>query len=231
MFNAWRLIDAHMAYCPSGQKPIYRGSLHFEYLYSYVQGHASASKLVSSATKTRTTALWLTSYLAHWGMFRGSGRLRDTNLLFFEHLVKKLLDGRHGILRPFFDVPFTGLRNAETQALDHALDGMSAILRENGISATDTLRSKIILGLTHSVPGYDRFFNIGIARLREDGVYLGPVKFGAEGLIALSAWYAKQTWPRVASSVDPALRLPAARLVDMALNQYGRELDAETRRA
>jgi len=204
------LIDRHLAFSPKGLQSSHRGSLHFDYFYAYSKSQKSISKLVATSAKTEQTALWLTSYLAHWGMFRGSGQLRETNILFFKYLVRELLHPNKGVLLPFFDVSFENLHKKQKSEIDEVLYRMGLIISGAGVSPTATLVSKIILGLTHTIPAYDRFLIIALRKLKEDGVFVGPIQFGGESLINLSRWYSSLTWKEIACSANGQLKLPSS---------------------
>jgi hypothetical protein len=218
------LIEKHMNGASNDVPFKYRGVLCFDHLFAYTQQFSKPADMVRDQDAIVATALWLSTYLAHWGMFRGSSNLKETNIVFFQDLVIELLNSETGILNAIAHLQFHELATVDAGVLDDIFCRMAAVLREVEVTPTGTLLSKIILGLTHNIPGYDRFFVAGIKQLRTDGRIdrkLAP-KLNGKNVIALSAWYAERDWPVVKSPVS-SLPLPSGRLVDMALNQYGRD--------
>lgn len=198
-----------------------RGVDHFDHLFAYTATFDSPGDMVGPIEQTRMTSLWLTSYLAHWGMFRGSSNLKRVNVVFFDHLVISLLNKRNGLLRPFFGVDLEGVIDLEKGTVQQVLTSVSHLLSSHGISPTATLTSKLILGCTNTVPGYDRYVCTALKRLKREGNYEGPAAFSETGLRKLSAWYGQQRWPTTFCAANKNLRIPSARLADMALSVYG----------
>lgn len=220
-WDAKKLIAKYRSQTP-GKVPVdMRGVDHFDYLFSYTSTFDRPSKMVSSPQRIRMTALWLTSYLAHWGMFRGSSELKRTNIVFFDHLASALLNKQSGLLCPFFNVGLEDLGSLEKGATKKVLTSVSELLRSHGVSPTDTLISKLILGCTHTVPGYDRYVRAGLKRLKSAGDYQGSAAFSEDGLRDLSTWYVRQKWPAALCVANGDLHVPSARLADMALSIYG----------
>lgn len=221
---SWDSFELIAEYRSQGSKRVptaMRGVDHFDHLLAYTLEFACPSGMVANAKRTRTTALWLTSYLAHWGMFRGSSELQRTNVVFFECVADALLNKRSGLLHPFFNVHLDDLANLREGEIKHVLTSVSVLLRRHGVSPTATLVSKLILGCTHTVPGYDRYVCDGLKRLRIAEGYEGSAAFSERGLRYLSKWYGQQKWPSVHCVVNGDLRIPGARLADMALSIYG----------
>lgn len=219
MFDQNSLINDYLSYHPQNIAPNLRGSIHFDYLFSYTQQFHSPSEMVGTESATEMTALWITSYLAHWGMYRGSSRLGDLNIIYFKELLPKLLSKKSGKLTPIFDVDFKDLHKIDKKSLSKIITEAKEALYP--VSPTSTLVSKLILGLTHNMPGFDRYFIAGLNKLQNEQNYVGPASFGASSLIELSKWYDKRTWPEIPCAADTSKNLPSARLIDMAIFQYG----------
>jgi hypothetical protein len=191
---------------------------------------AFSAEMVSNRKRVESTALWLSSYLAHWEMFRGSSNLKEANHDSFKFLVTELLRPERGILYPVAHLQFHELHSLKSSDFNLVLYSLTDVLESCGVTATDTLRSKIILGLTQNVPGYDRFFKKGLVQLKSEGVIderVGQTLTG-NNIIELSRWYSKNDWPTIRSPINGVL-LPSGRIVDMVLNQYGRDLEIDER--
>jgi hypothetical protein len=224
-FEITSLIEKHMKGNNNDVAFKYRGVLCFDHLFAYTQSFTKPADMVHDEDAITTTALWLSSYLAHWGMFRGSSNLKETNVMFFRYLVTKLLHPKTGILNAISHLQFHELTTVDADVLDDVFHQIATVLQEVEVAPTGTLLSKIILGLTHNIPGYDRFFVAGIKQLKSEGRIHRKVgaKLTGKNVVALSGWYAEREWPVVKSPVN-SLPLPSGRLVDMVLNQYGRDL-------
>jgi len=222
MFSPKRLIAANLASYNEDVPRKYRSSLQFGYAYEHVVKAIDISDIVSTDASRERTALLLATYLAHWGMFRGSSNLKDTNVLFFKDLVHFLLRPKTGALIPIAKTRFEDLHDLEKGLIKSVIDNVGNFLDENGISPTPTLITKMILVLLGNMPAYDRIFKDGLGRLRAENKYDGVLAFGERGIKDLSEWYAHYAWPKVRSEVDARRYLPSGRLVDMAIFQYGR---------
>jgi hypothetical protein len=220
-WDTQRLIARYRAQGSARVRNDMRGAVHYDHMLSYTAAFKRPSEMVQGKEQTRLTALWLTSYLAHWGMFRGSSQLQKTNILFFDHLANALLSGRSGLLIPFFHVGLCDLEDFDRGEIAKVLASVNDLLRGSGVSPTVTLVSKLILGCTGTVPGYDRYLQEGLKRLHARGLYEGSRQFSEAGLKALSRWYNEETWPVERCAVDNKVAIPAARLADMALTVYG----------
>lgn len=220
-WNSRKLITKYRSQGAAEIPITMRGVDHFDHLFAYTSTFDRPSDMVESPQQIRTTALWLTSYLAHWGMFRGSSNLKRMNVLFFDHLANALLNERTGLLCPFFNVNLENIKNLKKGTATRVLTSISKLLGHHGISPTATLVSKLILGCTHTVPGYDRYVCAGLKRLKSEEGYQGSAAFSESGLCDLSGWYEQQRWPTIFCAANDDLRIPSARLADMALSIYG----------
>ena len=193
----------------------------FDYLYCYVHGGYGGKKW--SQHKIRQGAVWLALFLAHWGMFRASGKLRDKDIVFFEGLFDSCLLGNQPLLGPLIQTPFERLSDLSPADIDGSLKGLRDYLWDAEVSPTDTLVSKIILGLCGNVPGYDTRVKAGLERLQEADGYDGFRSFSGRGLIQLVAFFEERRhfWPSPSCTGDTVCPCPRGRLVDMALFVYG----------
>lgn len=221
MFNPEAIIKENLSTYNKTVPKKYRSSIQFDYINSYFQEATTPSDLVSSEESKDKSALWLTSYLAHWGMFRGSSNIKDTNIDFFKDLLFFLLNSENGVLKPIFDVHFERLHLLEQGVLDSIIKKFEHFLDKNGVAPTGTLISKIVLALLGNIPAYDRIFNVGLKKLKEQGEFNGVVGFGENSLRDLSTWYSNYSWPTIKTAVGKQNNLPTGRLVDLAIFQYG----------
>lgn len=88
----------------------------------------------------KTAGLHIGFYLASWGMFRGSSELLNSGIKKYNDLAELLISKKHA--------NFTEQYNS-----------IEKFLEENAISATQTLITKIMLGVYANTPAVDQFFN------------------------------------------------------------------------
>lgn len=201
----------------------HRGGIHFDYLFAYTSSFKSPSEMVGSRDQTRQTALWLTSFLAHWGMFRGKSQIAKRNLVFFEELVQALLHPRNGALIPFFGVGLDQLYRVGPGTIDSTLGNAKIVLKEFEVSSTDTLVSKIVLALTNTTPGFDRYVVAALRDLHKKGVLPRACTFTGKGLSSLSEWVEELHIAPFPCETDSRRNLPIARVLDMALTVHGKK--------
>lgn len=202
-------------------------SLEFEFLWSHISSFEKPYLAVSTKARANHTSLLLTSYLAHWGMFRGKASLKDTNWHFLTDLSIALLNKKNGILNPISDLNFEGIAGMEPKELERMIKSFKTWLDNHGISPTDTLLTKIVMGLLGNMPAYDRYFKNGLSELRKGKKYSGQLAFSETGLKNLSDWYAKSkyTWPKVSCFTDSNSLIPSGKVIDMAIFQYGKDME------
>lgn len=209
------------------KSPLYNGGHQFDHIYNYTRQHKSLHAMVKDDSAKELTALWLTAYLAHWGMFRGSGKISKSNTRFFKKMVEVLLEKRVGHLQVIASIKFDCIKKCDIEKFDQAIQKFSNWLNEEGIKPTDTLLSKTFLALTHNVPAFDKFFKSGLQKIidKDPSAEQLSLKFNGENLYNLSQWYCRnKPWPSRKSSVATSHYLPAARILDITLFQYGKYL-------
>lgn len=128
----------------------------FDYCYNYFQDF-SDKRDISAKQNIQNSCLHLAFYLASWGMLRGSSFLLQKSIKFYEHLIEYFsnLDKSYWII----DLPYSD------QDIDKLLDCSNMIreiLGENGKNkVSDTLVTKIMLGVFGNVPAFDSYFKNG----------------------------------------------------------------------
>lgn len=164
--------------------------------------------------------LHLALYLASWGMYRGSSFLLGKDYQVHQGVVDHLLQQSH----------LRGLDPADATAgtWDEVME-LTGFIRcaysTHGVEViTDTLVTKILLGVLGCIPAYDRFF---IQGLRVSGIPYSKLSKG--NLMAVVEFYSKhrQEFDQVRFTVlnknnDFEMSYPPMKLVDMHLWQIGR---------
>ncbi len=96
--------------------------------------------------------LHLGFYLASWGMFRGSSELLNSGIKKYNDLAELLISKKHaGFIEQY--------------------NSIEKFLEDNAISATQTLITKIMLGVYANTPAVDQFFNKTTKRYCKSGIY------------------------------------------------------------
>lgn len=172
-------------------------------------------------------ALHLAFYLASWGMYRGSSGLLWKDYKVHVGVVKICCKPEYDALRcyesgeseyVFSDVKWELVTRLRAEICSYFM-GIKGGKRR--VSVTDTLFSKILLGVFGCVPAYDRFFVIGLGKVGfKDGL-----KFGFKSLKSVSCFVddridefrAVQKYVCVKSGVW----FPLMKVVDMYFWQLG----------
>ena len=193
----------------------------WEFLYEYIWGQSRSWSSLTDAASLDTTALHLGFYLANWGMFRGrSELLRNSNLDLMKELVLRLMQGKGTELFELSSKDF--LPDAPNLSRNHGLfDDVVHIFHNmpGNVSWTDTLISKILLGIWGEYPALDRYYLRGVRSLYP---YRGLTELSGRSFTSLMALVEEESFELPAIETE-RLRLayPLGRLLDMAFFQLG----------
>jgi hypothetical protein len=206
----------------------------WEYLWVYRKTTDDTRELVDKG-RIELTALQLGFYLANWGMFRGSGHLLYKNYEFFCELSILIFNKIPLKFPDFYKREF--LQYADNESAVREFDEVTEFMQNNlDISMTDTLWSKILLGVWGQCPAYDDYFLSGLKEyLRKEG---GSVKFteytklSGGALKKLAKLCKENNWDKpdvnylttVLSTDRKEQVYPLAKIIDMAFWQYGSEI-------
>lgn len=175
-------------------------------------------------------SLHLAFYLASWGMLRGSSFLLQKDYKIHLFFIKKV------VMNPKYFYFYT---NSSSGLLDYSLiDGIDDLKSEtkkayednireiNGqqtiINVTDTLASKILLGVYGNVPAYDRYFKEALSLF---GI---KTQFNQMGLRDLIDFYNKNIEEfKVSQDLlsDDGVNYTPMKLIDMFFWQVGYMMD------
>lgn len=200
----------------------------WEFLYEYIWGKSHSWSSLTDSANLDTTALHMGFYLANWGMFRGrSELLRNSNLDFMKELVLRLFQGKGADLFDLSGKDF--LPGAPRLERNHALfDEVLQIFHNmpGNVSWTDTLISKILLGIWGEYPALDRYYKRGI---RSFYPHRGLTEVSGCSLTMLMELSETEGF-QLPTIETKCLRLsyPQGRLLDMAFFQAGLELKTST---
>jgi hypothetical protein len=198
----------------------------WEFLYEYIWDESRTDwDDLTSEDQIETTALHIGFYLANWGMFRGSsGLLQNSNLDLMKALAKLLFEGQGPELLELSMADFAedapNLANHQ-KTLDSLLGSMESLA--SNVSWTDTLKTKILMGVWGECPALDRFYISACRDIFPRRPFI--TKACGKGLTAL-AGVVRELNPSTLHLKTGRLKLPypTARIMDMALFQYGLEI-------
>lgn len=131
-FNAWKNVE-HSRY------------LSWEYCYNFFKNNKN--KIIEDENMLDLASLNLAFYLASWGMYRGSSNLLRKDYKVHSNLIKQLIDECSDLWNE--DITWEQLEKAKNIIVDYYSFFQ--------ISATDTLITKILMGMFACVPAYDNF--------------------------------------------------------------------------
>lgn len=159
-------IDVHAnlkSYMDGGGKDLGRHAhgryASFDYCFNYFQSLRDKSGIASicSEQNLQQSCLQLGFYLASWGMLRGSTFLLWRSARFYEGVLKAIRDGDDGLWK----VDVDSYSDENVKLLLCARDNIFRALGGNK-KVTDTLITKIMLGVFGNVPAFDQFFRTGL---------------------------------------------------------------------
>lgn len=140
-FKSWK-SDKHSRY------------LSWEHCYLFFRENKTA---ILSDEKIRDKAcLNLAFYLASWGMYRGSSNLLWCDYKIFDELISELIKNCSFLGEDIDKIRFEHLQQAKEIISTH--------LNNNRVKTTDTLVTKILMGVFGCTPAYDRFFIDGLRK-------------------------------------------------------------------
>lgn len=141
----------------------------WEFIYDYVWAKSRKWEDLIHPDNLDTTALHLGFYLANWGMYRGSSALLNrSNLNLMKELSKLLMTGKGAELMNLslddFKSQDADCQAARNQALFNDVLKIFENKKLSGYSWTDTLVTKILLGVWGECPALDRYYLAGVRK-------------------------------------------------------------------
>ena len=158
-----------------GRKPTERYSS-FDYCFNYFQSFRDKNRVsdLAKSTQIQESCLQLGFYLASWGMLRGSSFLLEKSVKYYENLIFGISSFDNRIWT--IDIDCYTDKN-----ISMLLDCKEMIADSLGKSnnPSDTLITKIMLGVFGNTPAFDSFFRQGF----------GIQSFGRKSLTKISDFY------------------------------------------
>lgn len=140
-----------------GRKPWARYAS-FDYCFNYFQGFKN-KKEIFNKNNIQNSCLHLAFYLASWGMLRGSSFLLQKSIKFYEPLIRYISSKEED----FWKIDVNNYdKDNNIEKIVKCSDDIKKILGDNKkYKVSDTLTTKIMLGVFGSVPAFDSYFKNG----------------------------------------------------------------------
>ena len=193
-----------------GRKPDERYAS-FDFCYNYFYTFYKQNKLSELANEKnlQMSCLQLGFYLASWGMMRGSSFLLEKNVRIYKNLITVI--SRMSSKLWEIDVDKYDEENIKL-LLDCKQQIIDALGRGN--KPTDTLVTKIMLGVFANIPAYDQYFrkSLGVHSVNRNSL-LRIKKFYEENRTAFDSF--KIYTFNFLTSQDTNIIYPIIKLIDM----------------
>lgn len=137
-----------------GRKPGERYAS-FDYCFNYFQSFKEDNNIsaIADSKHIQNSCVQLAFYLASWGMLRGSSFLLEKSSKFYEPLIAYIA----GTSREIWNIDADNYTKDNIKMFLKCKDGIRKALGcEN--NPTDTLITKIMLGVFANIPAFDNFF-------------------------------------------------------------------------
>ena len=192
----------------------------FDYCYNYFYSFYKENKLteLSNAKNLELSCLHLSFYLASWGMLRGSSFLLEKSIKSYTKLIIAISKTNPKL----WEIDVDSYTSENIQLLLGSKQMIVEALGENN-NPSDTLVTKIMLGVFANVPAFDQFVRTS----------LKTYKLDENSLIKIHDFYEEHK-PRIDNKIiysfdfltgkDTNILYTKAKLVDMCCFIDGQEL-------
>lgn len=215
------VIDVLDNYFKDLYKRPYHSNLSWENCYKFF--YNNHKKILDDKESLEIAALQLAFYLASWGMYRGSAFIRNYNHTVFKDLIIELLTNCKNLWT--YNVAWNDLDNANNIIKKYCSDLKNKDKSKNSEKykniPTQTLITKILMGIFGCVPAYDRFF---ITALKENQICQ---TYNEKSFYALRQWWKDQKYNKKHQLKKSDLIYPPMKLVDVYFWSEGKRLEKE----
>ena len=168
----------------NGREPMARYAS-FDYCFNYFQGFKNKKEL-ASRENIQNSCLHVAFYLASWGMLRGSSFLLNKSIKYYESLIKYISEQDSS----FWKIDVSNYSEDTIERLIKCSNDIKKILSDNGkYKVSDTLVTKIMLGVFGNVPAFDAYFKTGS----------GLGTFNKKSLMSIHDFYTKDSYSELVS--------------------------------
>jgi hypothetical protein len=152
----------------------------FDYCFNYFQSFRKRNCIekLCNPENMQQSCLQIAFFLASWGMFRGASFLLQKSVKFYSHLIEKIIETEASRLWTI-DLPY---KNDDIDLLIKTKENFQKALEKRPSQIpSQTLVTKIMLGVYGNVPAFDNYFQKG----------MNVCKFTANNLKKISDFYLK----------------------------------------
>jgi hypothetical protein len=135
-------------------------SASFDYCFNYFQDFRERGciEAISERENMQLSCLQLAFFLASWGMLRPRSQLLQRSVKFHERLIVRIVQSD----RKAWEVDIDSYSDENIDLLLCVKGGICEVLATAGVTDTDTLVTKIMLGVYGNIPAFDRYFRKGL---------------------------------------------------------------------
>jgi hypothetical protein len=200
----------------------------WEHCYSFFTRHESADddEIID------LMCLHLSNYLASWGMFRGAAFLLQKDYKVHLEVVHLMLNERFRILRStnIHEIAHNDEYINRIFELNQKISGIyrrktTDFENENGRNSSDTLITKILLGVFGCVPAYDRYLKSGLR-----STCIASAQFSKRSVAGLLQFYEHyyDDFEAVRLKIsEHGVEYPPMKIIDMCFWQIGFDGDTQ----
>ena len=203
----------------------------WEYCYRFFINNKEKLLNKPDASLIDIAALNLSFYLASWGMYRGSSFLLQTDYTVHKGAIET-------IFKEYYE-PIIINKNVLTWKdneidllfeLKEDLENYYSEIRKNIIKSkrdtiTDTLITKVLLGVLGVTPAYDRYFKEGLKSYNNKPNSQIPQTFNKQSFKGLINFAQNLKNLPLPLKIDHRMKYPLMKLVDMYFWKYGENLE------
>ena len=174
-------------------------------------------------------ALHLAFYLASWGMYRGDTFLRQYDHTAYKKLILNLLEKYYYFFKCGF-VSWEDLEKAQITITKHFKE-LKIRGEKYKNEPTQTLITKILMGIFGCVPAYDRFVITALQKYNSEVEKENRISqtFNNKSYIKLKDWWERQNYSEQHYLKDSKIKYPPMKLVDVYFWSIGLELDKKNK--
>ena len=160
MLKDYGVHDVLESYFNDLTKRLYHSNLSWENCYKFFcENHEKILEDGEKSEICEIAALHLAFYLASWGMYRGSAFIRRYDHNIYKGLIIELLSNCENLWKK--DVEWSDLKKANEIITNYFIglkkDDKSTDKDKHSNRPTQTLITKILMGIFACVPAYDRY--------------------------------------------------------------------------
>lgn len=194
----------------------------FDYCFNYFHRFYEDNKIqeIAAEDNLEKSCLQLGFYLASWGMYRGSSKILNFSVKKYENLITEISNNKNKV---YWEIDVDNYKENSENLINCYKLIKNSFGKE--INPSDTLITKIMLGIFGSVPAFDTYFKAGMKHV---DITIG--KFNKKALEKIYEFYLEnqehfkkfniQTIDFITGKNIPII-YTKAKLIDMAAFQEG----------